>query len=596
MKHIMLLFLSEVHLNPDRTLSVSRYKNPDGTMIYCVQTNESAVRRTADLLQKQGERLDCLFYFSTKRTQEEICYIDEIGDERTMTHEALFLERVQSFAAQCVRLDYDERSQTDESIRQVLQMADTIRSFMELHSWQPQDVALHADFTGGFRHASMMMLSVMQLLKYYGIRTTAVLYSNRNEKQVENVTDIYRMFNLISGADEFINFGSTREIMSYMEGAKQTTETKVLLQRMRDFTDAVRICQTGKIADFARKLQEALKNFEESDTVSLQEGIFLRILGIFKLEYGSLLKENFTNLDIIRWCVEKGYLQQAMTLCTEWMPTEIIDSHIFYPTHPLIPNDCKERKTDYQTWQYYFLNIYSPADPCKQDAPLKIGTPKKTEEAALREVISRFIESKDISFALSQYPGKGERIKPLLKELRIAPGVLNDIKTGGLKPPDIQTRYPKTYAILHFMYLQNKDTSAAHLKESEYFKRRRIDKVYHFLEKAPYELLQRLVPFDLESPEEEKEEITLSAKPAADGIYLSDGNWNKRQYQYLRMLDCGFVQCRQPAEEALEVLHDYYKLRSERNNINHANNGDTLSTQEVKALVLRLLQGMERRS
>ena len=55
MKHIMLLFLSEVHLNDDRTLSVSRYHHLDGTMIYCVQTNESAVRRTADLLKSRGE-------------------------------------------------------------------------------------------------------------------------------------------------------------------------------------------------------------------------------------------------------------------------------------------------------------------------------------------------------------------------------------------------------------------------------------------------------------------------------------------------------------------------------------------------------------
>lgn len=54
MKHIMLLFLSEVHLNDDRTLSVSRYHHLDGTMIYCVQTNESAVRRTADLLKSRG--------------------------------------------------------------------------------------------------------------------------------------------------------------------------------------------------------------------------------------------------------------------------------------------------------------------------------------------------------------------------------------------------------------------------------------------------------------------------------------------------------------------------------------------------------------
>ena len=54
MKHIMLLFLSEVHLNDDRTLSVSRYHHLDGTMIYCVQTNESAVRRTGRSIKKAG--------------------------------------------------------------------------------------------------------------------------------------------------------------------------------------------------------------------------------------------------------------------------------------------------------------------------------------------------------------------------------------------------------------------------------------------------------------------------------------------------------------------------------------------------------------
>ena len=473
-------------------------------------------------------------------------------------------------------------------------MTDAIRDFMEDHDWKPEDVELHADFTGGFRHASMMMLSVMQLLKYRGIRTTAVLYSNRNEKQVENVTDIYRMFNLISGADEFINFGSTREITAYMENRSQTEETRVLLQTMKDFTDAVRICRTGKIGPLAKDLQTALKNFEKAGADSLQEKIFLHILVIFKMEYGSLLKENFSNLDIIRWCVEKGYLQQAMTLCTEWMPEEIIDAHIFYPTHPLIQDDCEEGKTDYQTWQYYFLNTYSPANPCQQDAPLKIGKPKKTEEAALREVISRFIGRNDVSFALSQYPGNGEKIKPLLDELQIAPRVLSAIKNERLKLRSMKKRYPKTYAIIRFMYLQSKKAPTFNKTESEYFKGRDIDKIYHYLEQAPYELLKILVPLDVESSAEEKK-ITVSAKPAVDGIYLSDENWNKRQYQYLKMLDCGFVQCRQPAEEALEVLHDYYKLRSERNNINHANNGDTLSTQEVKELVLRLLQGMESR-
>ena len=552
MKHIMLLFLSEVHLNPDRTLSVSRYNNPDGTMIYCVQTNESAVRRTADVLQKQGERLDCLFYFSTKRTQEEICYIDDVGDERTMTHEDLFLERIRSFAAHCIRIDYDERSQTEESIRQVLKMADTIRLFMDELSWKPEEVALHADFTGGFRHASMMMLSVMQLLKYRGIRTMGVLYSNRYEQQVENVNDIYRMFNLISGADEFINFGSTREIMAYMEGAKQTAETKMLLETMRDFTNAVRICRTGKIAPLAKKLQEALRNFEQAGAVSLQEKIFLRILEVFKSEYGSLLKEDFTNFDIIRWCVEKGYLQQAMTLCSEWIPGEIVSRRIFYPLKDSIIADCNRQKANYQTWQQHFVNGYmagkwkgagqvslkkdseTPAKEArkvpskeKEKASLKkdLEFPRKEyrrltfkgyrvvsrkqywqerlrpadwerQESRMRTMVRVFECSGRVASVSKFFKDDAEFMVPLLEELNAGHRALFDLKRGRLTEAQLQENLPRIHATLWAMYRQAAEDPDFHQTAEEYFKTRAMGDVYEFLKMAPYELFQVLLRFN----------------------------------------------------------------------------------------------------
>ena len=125
----------------------------------------------------------------------------------------------------------------------------------------------------------MMMLSVMQLLKYRGIRTMSVLYSNRNEQTGRKCNRHLPHVQLISGADEFINFGSTREITAYMEGSEQTRETKRLLQTMRDFTNAVRICRTGKITPLAKKLQEALRDFEQAGAVSLQEKIFSAHLG-----------------------------------------------------------------------------------------------------------------------------------------------------------------------------------------------------------------------------------------------------------------------------------------------------------------------------
>lgn len=240
MKHIMLLFLNEVRLHHDRTLVVSHYKNIDGTTFDCVQDNEAAIRRTAASLKGQGEQIDYLFYLSTKGTQEELRYVDEAGHERSLTHEALFLERIQSLAARCIRVDYDEHGQTGDRMGQAFEMAGTIRAFITAQQGPSEGVQLHADVTGSFRHTAMM-LAVMQVLKHYGIRTTTVLEADCHEEQVEDVTDICRLFHLLSGTDEFINFGSAREIIACMEGAEQPPETKRLLQDMHDFTQAIRL-------------------------------------------------------------------------------------------------------------------------------------------------------------------------------------------------------------------------------------------------------------------------------------------------------------------------------------------------------------------
>lgn len=658
MKHIMLLFLSEVHLNPDRTLSFSRYKNPDGMMIYCVQANESAVRRTADVLQKQGERLDCLFYFSTKQTQEEISYIDEIGDERTMTHEALFRERVQSFAAHCIGIDYDESIRNEESIRRALSMADIMGTFMEAQSWQPEDVELHVDVTGCFHHASMMMMAVMQLLKYRGVRTMSVLSSNRREQQVENVTDIYRLFNFISGAHEFIHFGNIREITAYMEGAEQTAETKRLLQTMDDFTNVVRICWTGKIMALAKELQEALNHFEKAGSVSLQEKIFLRILEVFKWEYGSLLKEDFTNFDIIRWCVEKGCLQQAMTLCSEWLPGEIVGRHIFYPVKDSIIAECNRQKANYQTWQQYFLNDFAVGqgeekEASKEDheAPQKEERSEQTDrerrEQRMHTMVRVFECTGKFSSVSKFFSDEAEPFKPLLEELNAGHRALYDLKRDLLTVGQLKEKLPRIHTTLWAMYRQAAEDPDFTRTAEDYFKTRERGDVYEFLKMAPYELFQILLQSpeggedDLPSEEnaatemvetnpsstadetlgddviladhENSEDDVIPKKSRLDealgkgipsgsnepsegyifGIYCEDDNWNNRQANYLRLMNNGEAGYVRPARATLEILYNYWQIRIERNNINHANDQGSLPTEEIKDLVLDLLRRME---
>lgn len=59
------------------------------------------------------------------------------------------------------------------------------------------------------------------------------------------------------------------------------------------------------------------------------------------------------------------------------------------------------------------------------------------------------------------------------------------------------------------------------------------------------------------------------------------------------MVHYGLVDLAEPAKKVLEILHDYFQIREERNHINHANAEDAMSTQEVKALMLNLLRRMQ---
>ena len=258
MKNLLLFFLSDIHLN-DKTgeFRISRYVGYKGREYECIQTNESAVDYLMDYL---DDKLDALFYFSSKKTKMELD-VNVNGVSDTKTHVEWFQERINgkhpvlkdSFHG----VDYDEDKDTDESIRQVTEMTEQIKGYLD-HS-EDKDIRIYADMTGGFRHASMMMLSVLQLLdQYKGIKIEKVLYSNwkkakiftktqvdnqnceksidQNQQSydkdhgiVEEVTELHRMFTLVSGTDEFVNFGSVKEIDRYFENRPKSKALESLI-------------------------------------------------------------------------------------------------------------------------------------------------------------------------------------------------------------------------------------------------------------------------------------------------------------------------------------------------------------------------------
>lgn len=387
MKNILLFFLSDIHLNKKTgEFIISEYDGRNGKIFECIQTNEPAVDYIMDLL---ANKLDALFFFSTKKTKEQLDVT--INENRVSeTHIEWFTNRIiqkyPMLMGSFYNVDYDENKDADESIRQVTEMTEMIRSYLD--ESDDKDICLHADMTGGFRHASMMMLSVMQLLRQYqGIRIGKVLYSNwmkrkkeygnlpskgfneegQSYKQadinltepmgvVEDVTEVHRMFFLISGTDEFVNYGSVKEINRYFANRPKSRELEQLITTMDSFSDAIKICRTDKIESVVRNLQKCINEFACNTCKTVHERIFSQIITILVKEYGDLLHQGVTKLDIIDWCIRKDFLQQAMTLCTEWLPFVLVENKICYTEDGMIQLEALNLGIDMdRSWQQSFI-------------------------------------------------------------------------------------------------------------------------------------------------------------------------------------------------------------------------------------------------
>ena len=155
---------------------------------------------------------------------------------------------------------------------------------------------VHTDLTGGMRHAAVLMMSVLHLLKYKGINIGDAIYANyvtkdQSKNRIEDVSNIHRMFELVSSTDSFLNYATLREIENYF--AKVPKEEKSdklqrLLNALRDFSDAVKVCRTGKFESLLRELADSLDKFKQYSGKSTQEALFAQVLGALENPFFSL--------------------------------------------------------------------------------------------------------------------------------------------------------------------------------------------------------------------------------------------------------------------------------------------------------------------
>lgn len=355
--HIYLTFLSAIYAGDkfNRDKVEKTVINPELTAPFNIilQTSESALKYLLNIKNKEtpGFILEKTYFFTTSEVTKT-----KVADLNKTTLN-IFEEQIKSYTSNVVpHFDFDTSKTYIEckNIDDINNLKDSIidmsTAIMKYYNAQPPEdtVILHVDLTGGPRTAIMLMIAIIRLVAFQGIQIGSILYANlyvsenntkRDEILVYEGNSIYNIYDMITGFAEFNQFGSVNTLKTYVETLPTPdTHIKQLLSAMSDFSEAIRLSSRGMFQTAMEDINSVLTELEISKQTShlnnqnSHKNFEFEALKLMsnKIQstYKPVMDDKEDDLIYIDWCIQNGYLQQALALFSEFIPRVILKSQI----------------------------------------------------------------------------------------------------------------------------------------------------------------------------------------------------------------------------------------------------------------------------
>lgn len=285
----IILFLSDLKSEaPEK-----EYTCPDKKKVLGAQTNDAPVRY---LLR------------SSRAVREVICVVTELAKQSALEH---FERMVHEAAPQAkiVTIPYEEDQ--DFSQTAIPAILDKVK----------RGDKIYLDVTGGFRNANMHLLLLSRVLSYIGVHTAGAVYSNFKTSTVEDVSHLFRLFDLVGGMQELTSLGSVQTLRRYYEAepGAQDPAVKEVIDCMARLTEDITLCHTAQIEQRMDAFNDAMKGARKCS-----DPLMRQLLGAFRRTFG----QKMTTEALIRWCVGNDMIPQALTVYTERIPDVIMNGEI----------------------------------------------------------------------------------------------------------------------------------------------------------------------------------------------------------------------------------------------------------------------------
>lgn len=187
---------------------------------------------------------------------------------------------------------------------------------------EDSDIHIYLDMSGGKRDNSLFIQLLTKLLSFYGYGIHA--YYTDLSGPILDMGLTFDHMKILDAVNEFVRRGSAASLRACFSGIESPTVRDLLLA-MEDFENSIQLCDINLYENLTR-VNQALNGMENVNDNGNGLFIIKTVIPLIRQKFHiSTNGKEVSRLGIIRWCLENGLIQQALTIYNEIVKNMIIE-------------------------------------------------------------------------------------------------------------------------------------------------------------------------------------------------------------------------------------------------------------------------------
>lgn len=372
--NILVTNVSFAKIKKDK-IDKNRYVDVDGNEFIGGMTNEAPIKSISHRLGRNGKYLDAILFIESETVRNNHFMLD--GEE--YSHIDYLKKNVRNFLGEYVdKTKFVDIKISDEPTEN--DVADTVfQIYNHLLQWasEKKQLNIYIESNGGVRYVLTMLLSLTKTLENYydnvHISEITSMILQKQPTRIINTKGVFDTAQITGIADEFVNYGRINSLQRYFEEHKkdlnqeQVEDVQRVLSKLKKLSDDIQLCRTYMMLEDLygeSNLKDVIDTFtrkysgKENALISILRHILQLILDeMAKTVYRYIDCKKVPILflpDTIEWCINKSYIQQALTFCSEQLSNYLVESGKMRLSAEL-QDVLNEKDTKDYDKNYYFL-------------------------------------------------------------------------------------------------------------------------------------------------------------------------------------------------------------------------------------------------